>query len=128
MTYHCTVGDQANQRIGRQQAQADYQCLLQRLELILIDTGVNNIEENGRDLGRARKSVLDSGELGQKLGRKIVGGKVLVVMRRERVTLETERTDPHLASDVDLTVKTQLAHQVYYDAPEETGRVHTSKG
>lgn len=72
MTYHCTVGDQANQRIGRQQAQTDYQCLLQRLELILIDTGVNNIEKNGRDLGRARKSVLDGGELGQKLGRKIV--------------------------------------------------------
>lgn len=48
-----------------------------------------------------------------------------MVMRRERVTLETEGTDPHLASDVDLTVKAQLAHQVYYDAREEE---HTSKG
>lgn len=56
-------------------------------------------------MGRARKSVLDGGELGQKLGRKVVGRKVLVVVRRERVTLKTEGTNPHLASDVDLTVK-----------------------
>lgn len=49
-------------------------------------------------------------------------------MRRERVTLETEGTDPHLASDVNLTGKAQLAHQGTYDAPEETRREHTSKG
>lgn len=56
-------------------------------------------------MGRTRKGVLDGGELGQKLGRKVVRGKILVIMRRERVTLETEGTNPHFASDVDLAVK-----------------------
>jgi hypothetical protein len=101
-TDHGTKGDETDQGIWGQQTQADYQGFSQSLEFILVDTSVNNVKEDGWDLSRSRKGIFDSGVLGQQLGRQ-VGCRDILVMRRERVSLKTERTDPEFASDVDLT-------------------------
>jgi hypothetical protein len=103
-TDHGTKSDETDQSVWRQQTQADHQSLSQSLEFILVDTSVNNVEEDGWDLSRSRKGIFDSSVLGQQLGRQ-VGSRNILVMRREWVSLKTERTDPEFASDVDLTIR-----------------------
>jgi len=102
-TDHGSVGDETDEGVGRQQAQADDDSVLERLEVIIVEASVDDVEEDGRDLRRTSERVLDGGVLGEELGGEIVGGDVLVV-RREGVALQAEGADPQLASDVDLAV------------------------
>lgn len=86
-----------------EKAQADDDGVLERLEVIIVEASVDDVEEDGRDLRRAGERVLDGGVLGEEFGGEVVGGDVLVV-RREGVALQAEGADPQLASDVDLAV------------------------
>lgn len=101
LTHHGSESDQSNEGIRRQQAQADHQSLPQRLELILIHTGVDDIDKDGWDLRRSREGILDGRVLREELGGKVGCGDILVV-RWEGVALETKRADPEFPSDVDL--------------------------
>lgn len=101
-TYHSSESDETDQGIWGQQTQANDQSLSQSLELVLVDTGIDHVKEDGWDLGRSRKGVFDSGVLRQQLGRQ-VGSRDILVVRRERVSLKTEWTDPELSTDVNLT-------------------------
>lgn len=107
MTYHSTKGDETDQGIWGQQTQADYQCLSQSLEFILVDAGIYYVKENGWDLSGSRESVFDSGVFGQQFGGEI-GCRDVLIVRWERVSLETEWTDPEFAPDVNLTTSHQL--------------------
>lgn len=106
-TYHSAISDQPDQCIRRQHAQTSHQRLTQRLELILVHTRVDDVQEYRRDLRRAREGVLDGGVFGQELGWEIGSGNILVV-RWERVALQAKGADPHLAADIDLTVACQF--------------------
>lgn len=97
---HSTERDETNQSVGRQQAQADDDGFLERIEIFLVQTGIDHKEENRRDLSRSREGVLDRRVLWKKLGRE-VGRRNVLVMRREGVSLQTKGTDPDLASSVD---------------------------
>ena len=101
-THPGTKGDKTDQSVWGQQTQANDQSLSQSLELVLVDTGIDHVEEDGWDLGRSRKGIFDSGVLGQQLGGQ-VGSRDILVVRRERVSLKTEWTDPELSTDVNLT-------------------------
>ena len=101
-TYHSSESDETDQGIWGQQTQANDQSLSQSLQFIFIDTGVNHVKEDGRDLSRSRKGIFDSGVLGQQFGGQI-GSRDILVVRREGVSLKTEWTDPKLSTDVNLT-------------------------
>lgn len=105
--YHGTKGDQTDQCVWGQQAQADNQSLSQSLELVLVDTSVDHVKEYRGDLGGSRKGVFDSSVFRQQLGGE-VGSRDILIVRWERVPLQTERTDPEFAPNVDLTVSSAL--------------------
>lgn len=42
VTHHGTKSDETDERVGRQQAQADDESIPERLEFILIETGVHD--------------------------------------------------------------------------------------
>lgn len=81
LPYHGTISDQSDQGMGRQQAQADDQRVLQGLEVILINAGVNNVQENGRNLCTSGQSVLDGCVFGEQFCREVGVGDVAVVWR-----------------------------------------------
>lgn len=87
----------------REHAERDDEHVPERLEIVRVEAGVHDEEEDGRDLCRTREGVLDGRVLGEELGREVVGRQVLVV-RREGVALEAEGADPELGADVELTV------------------------
>lgn len=64
MTYHGPVCDQADQGVGGDQAQADDDGIAQRLEILLVETGVHHEQEYWRYLRWASKGVFDSSVLG----------------------------------------------------------------
>jgi hypothetical protein len=105
-THHRAVGDESDESVRGQQTQADDDRLPECLEVILVQTGVDDVEEDGRDLGGASEGVLDCGVLGEELGGEVVARDVLVV-RREGVALEAEGADPELPPHVNLTVRVQ---------------------
>ena len=89
--------------MGREKTEADDDALPERLEVVLVEASVDDIEEDGGDLGGAGEGVLDRRVLGEEFGGKVVVGDVLVV-GREGVALEAEGADPELAAHVDLAV------------------------
>lgn len=92
--------------MGREETEGDDDALAEGLEVVLVEASVDDVEEDGRDLGWPGEGVLDGGILREELGGQVVGRNVLVV-RRERVALEAERADPQLAAHVDLAVRVQ---------------------
>ena len=86
----------------RDQAQRDDEHVPQRLEVVGVEAGVDDEEEDGRDLSWAGEGVFDSGVFWEEFRREVVGCEVFVV-RREGVSLEAEGTDPEFGSDVELT-------------------------
>lgn len=98
---HGTVGDETDESVGRKQAQADDERLAQGLEVVIVHAGVDDVEEDGWDLGRTAEGILDGGVLGKELCGEVGAGNVLV-MRRECVARETEGADPKLSAHVDL--------------------------
>lgn len=108
--YHGAVGDQTHPGILRKQAQADNKGFFKSLEVVVIEARIDDVEE---DRGRRRDSVevvLDGGVFGQQLSRQIRVRDILVV-RRECIALQTERTDPELASDIDLALDEKKGQQ-----------------
>jgi hypothetical protein len=101
--YHGAESDQSNKSMGRQQAQADDDAVLQRLEVVLVHAGVDDKDEDGRDLSRSGQRVLDRRILGQQLGGQVGSGDVLVVGGKA-VALEAEGADPQLATHINLAV------------------------
>lgn len=77
-----------------------FQGVLERLQLPLVDRGVNDPQEDGRSRGGARQRVLDGGVVGDELGGQVVLVDVVVV-RREVVALVAEGADPDLGFEVD---------------------------
>lgn len=101
MTHHGSIGNQAHQGVRRQKTQTDDQRLSKSLEILQIQTGVDDIEEDGRNLRWAGERILDSGVFREKLSREVGAGDVLV-MGRESIALKTEGADPEFSADVDL--------------------------
>ena len=66
---------------------------LERLELLVLEAGVDHKEEDGRHVGDPLERVLDRGEVGNQLRRQVGLGDASVV-RRKLVPPEAERTDP----------------------------------
>ena len=60
-TNHGAVGDETDEGVGRDQTQAHDEGVTESLEIIFIETSVDNEEENRRDLGRTGERVLDGG-------------------------------------------------------------------
>lgn len=102
ITHHGAESDQADEGIGREEAERGHKGLAESVELVLVNASVDDVEEDGRHRGGARESVLDGRVLWQQLGRE-VGLRDLLVVGREGVALQTEGTDPHLATDINLT-------------------------
>lgn len=100
-TDHGAVGNQSDQSIWWQQAQADHQGVSESLEIGFIHACVDNEKKDGRDRSRARQRVLDCCIFGQQLRREVGIGNILVV-RGEAISLQTKGTDPELSSHVDL--------------------------
>jgi hypothetical protein len=72
--------------MGRQQAQADDQRVLQGLEVILINAGVDNVQKDGRNLCTPGQSVLDGCVFSEQFCREVGVGDV-AVMGRELVAV-----------------------------------------
>jgi hypothetical protein len=117
ITHHGAESDQADEGIGREEAERGHKGLAESVELVLVNASVDDVEEDGRHRGRARESVLDGRVLWQQLGRQ-VGLRDLLVVRRERVTLKTERADPHFAADINLAVKRLAVLHTCTDKPD----------
>lgn len=103
-TDHRAVGDESDEGGRRQHAQADDEDLLERFEVVRIEARVNDVEEDGRDLGRSGEGVLDGRAGGEQLGRQLRGRDVLVV-GREGVSRQAEGADPKLGSEVQLATE-----------------------
>ena len=99
--YHRSVGNQSNESVRRDQAQRDDENVSEGFEVVSVEAGVHDEEEDGRDLSWSGKGVFDGGVFWKELRREVVGGEVLVV-RREGVSLKAEGTDPEFGSDVEL--------------------------
>ena len=87
----------------REEGEGDDDALAQSLEVVLLEASVDDVEEDGGNLGRASEGVFDGGVFREKLGGEVVGGDVLVV-GREGVAAETEGADPQFPAHVDLAV------------------------
>ena len=87
----------------REQAQADDQTFFERFEIIFVQAGVYDEDKDGRDLCWSAKRVFDGCKLWQKFGWQ-VGCRNVFVVRWESIALQTEGTNPKLASHVNLTV------------------------
>lgn len=90
----------------RQQAQTNDNTLPESLQVVLVQARIDYEKEDGGDLRRTGKGILDRRVLGEELGGEVLVRDVLVV-RGERVALETEGADPELAAHVDLAVRVQ---------------------
>ena len=78
MTHHRPKGNQPNEGVGRQQAQAQYEGITERLKLIRIYARIDHVEEDRRCLCQARKRVLDGAVCGVELCREVVVGDIVV--------------------------------------------------
>ena len=67
MAYHGTKRDQPNESIWRQQTQTNDQRISQGLQIVVIQTGIDNKKEDGRDGGWASEGVFDGSVFGQEL-------------------------------------------------------------
>lgn len=67
--------------MGRQQAQADDQRVLQGLEVILVNASVDNVQEDGRNLCTPSQGVLDGCVFGEQFSWEVGVGDVSVVGR-----------------------------------------------
>lgn len=65
----------------RQHAQADDKDIPERLEVVRIEAGVDDVEEDGRHGSRTGEGVFDSRVFGKELRWKVISGEVLVVGR-----------------------------------------------
>jgi len=98
---HSTVGNKTNKSILRQKAQAHDKRLLEGSQAVLLLARVDNIEED-RGAGRwSREPVLDGCVGRVKFGGNRIGCDVLIV-RRQRVSGQTEGADPETSPYVDL--------------------------
>jgi hypothetical protein len=105
ITHHGPVGNQPNKREWRQKTETDDDGIPQSLEVRLIQARIHDEQEDRRNLGWSAQCVFDSRVLWQKFCRQVGVGDVLV-MRRERIPLKAERTDPQFSSNVDLAACT----------------------
>lgn len=121
---HGSVGDESDEGVRGDHAEGDDEHVAEGLEVVCVEAGVDDKQEDGRHLRRPGERVLDRRVLWQQFGREVVGGQVLVV-RRERVALQTERADPQLRSDVELAAESNV-HQERETVMEN--RQHTSDG
>jgi hypothetical protein len=101
MSYHSAKCDQADQSIRGKQAQAHDDGVLERLQTVLLLACVDHEQKNRGRRCRSRQSIFDGGTVGVELGGHGILRDVLV-MRRQRVSLKTERTDPEACSHIDL--------------------------
>ena len=100
-TYHGAEGDQPDEGVWWEEAEADDDCLAESFQIIDVNTRIDHEEEDWGCGGRAGERVFDRGVFWKKFGRKICVGYILV-MWRERVARQTEWADPEFATDVDL--------------------------
>jgi hypothetical protein len=103
IAYHSAVGDQTDEGMGRKQTQGNNKRVLQRLEIILVNAGVDDIQEDRRNLGASSQGVLNSGVFSEQLCREVGVGDVAVV-GRELVAVQAKRANPELSTRVDLTI------------------------
>ena len=100
--HHGTEGNQTNQRVWGDQTQTDDQSVPQCLQILFIQTRIDHEKKNGWNRCWAGEGVFDSRVLREEFRGQICVRDVLV-MRRESVSRQAERTNPELSSDVYLT-------------------------
>jgi hypothetical protein len=101
---HGTEGDETHQGIGWQQTETDYEGFSQTLEVVFVEAGVYDVEEDGRGRRGTGEGILDCGILGKELSGEVGVGDVSV-MRWEGVARHAEGADPQLRPHIDLTVR-----------------------
>lgn len=99
---HGTEGDETYQSIGWQETETDHEGFTETLEVVFIEAGVYNVEEDGWSRRGAREGVLNGGILGEELCGEIGVGDVSVV-RREGIARHAKGADPQLGPHIDLT-------------------------
>lgn len=120
--YHCTEGNQTNQRIGRQKRQAHNEGILHSLQTVILLASVHDKDEDRGSGGGSCQLVLNRRALGVELwGYRIL--RDILVMRRKRVAGQTEGADPASCADIDsaVQVSVQLLAEVYQS---NTPRTH----
>jgi hypothetical protein len=100
VAYHGTECNQTNQRIGRQNRQAQDEGILHGLQAVIFLASVDDENENRRSGGGPCQLVLDCRARRVELWWYRVLRDVLV-MRRKRVARETEGANPDSCADVD---------------------------
>lgn len=98
-----------------EETQAHDDCVSKGLEVRLIYTSINNVEEYRRRRCRAGQGVFNGGIFGEELRGQVSVGDVLIMWRKS-VPRETEWADPELSSDVDLAIYGQSMNNVTYYA------------
>ena len=101
---HRAERDETNQRVRREETQADYESIPESFEVFFVKTCVDYEDKDGGNLSGAREWVFDGGVFSEKLGWE-VGIRNILVVRRECVALKTKGTYPEFAADIDLAVE-----------------------
>jgi hypothetical protein len=101
MHYHRAIRDQTDPGVLRQQTKTDDQGILESLEIFLVQTGIDNVKEDGWNLSLSIQIIFDGGILWKQFSRQVGVGNVLV-MRRESITLQTEWANPHFGAHIYL--------------------------
>lgn len=108
-SYVGAICDEAHQRIGRQQRQAQNERILNSLQTVLFLASVDDKEEDGGSWGWPRQLIFDGCALRVELRGYCVLRDILV-MRGQWVAHQTERTDPDPGTNINRAVELVRVH------------------
>jgi hypothetical protein len=95
---HCAIGDEADEGRWGEETEADDQSVFEGLEIRVIETCVDDIEEDGRVCDTLCENVLDRRELGLQFQRHVPRLNVGIIIRQRlarQTKLDTSSTtDP----------------------------------
>ena len=97
------VGNDSDQRVVGQEGKVLLQSVLQTVELLDVDSRIDDEEEHGRDALTTLDFVLHGGVGGHHFVGQRGLGNVLRILRREVVALSAEGAGPQLRAEVNLT-------------------------
>lgn len=106
---HGAKRDETHQRLVRKEVQALLKRVLQVIQLLVVDTGVDHKHEHGGTSVLGRQLVLQSRELGNQLSWQLRLADVCSVVRWEVVAVQTKWACPHFGSEVHLAIRVQDA-------------------
>jgi hypothetical protein len=103
--HHRSLRHERDERRGREERERLEDAVLELLELVLGEAGVDDVDKGGRRRILAGERLLDRRELRDELGGEVHLADVLRLGGREGVAAEAEGARPHLRHEVDVAAR-----------------------